>query len=629
MRYIFFLILFYSVSAAGQSYSVALLPDSLVKKADVVLRLDETKITIHSIASATVKRKYAFTILNESGNRFAQYHAFYDSFEKLEEAQGRLYDASGKQIKSVKKKDMQDEAYDDHFSLALDSRIKHHNFYWKNYPYTVEYEEEVEYKGIYEFPTWRPLDTYNCAVQSSSCTVEMPVAYTLRYKLVNGAAAPVTTVQDKVKILNWQTGGLKAIEYEPMQPAISSLMPAVLLGPDDFEYGGYKGNLSSWENYSKYYAALYKGRDVLPATIKAQVHSLTDELKSPFEKIQALYNFLQQNTHYISIQLGIGGLQPFDATFVAEKKYGDCKALSNYMVAMLKEAGMKAYPAVIYGGKSFPYVYEDFPKHYFNHVITCVPLDKDTVWLECTSQTESAGYTGSFTGNRKALLVSEEGGTLVRTPHYTINDNLQLRKITATIDEQGNLKAESFTRTTGIQQEQQHSLLNDANAEEREKYLNRTLNLPTYKVEQSRYKEVKAVIPAMEEQLTISSLNYASVTGKRLFVQPNLFNKESKLPENKSRRFDIELRNGYRDIDSVFITLPAGYSVESLPNNIHLKNKFGSYDIAFAVKNNVIEMVRVREGGEGRFPASEYGSLVEYYDAIAKADRSKIVMVKN
>ncbi len=629
MRYLFLIFVFCVRVAFGQSYSIAFIPDSLLKNADAVLRVDETQITIHSISSATVRTKYAYTILNEAGNRFAQYYTLYDGFEKLEDVYGKLYDAFGKQIKSVKKKEMEDEAYNDNFSLAADGRIKRHNFYWKNYPYTIEYEEEIEYDGLYEFPTWRPLGTYNCSVQSSNCIIEMPIDYKLRYKLLNGAKEPVITAGNKTKTLSWQASGLKAMEYEVMQPPVSSLVPAVLLGPDDFEYGGYKGNLSTWDNYSKYYAALYKGRDVLPDNIKAQVHLLTDNLQNPVEKIKTLYNFLQQNTHYISIQLGIGGLQPFEAKFVAEKKYGDCKALSNYMVSMLKEAGVKAYPAVIYGGKNFPYVYDDFPKHYFNHVVTCVPVDKDTMWLECTSQTESAGYAGSFTGNRKALLVTEEGGKLVNTPHYSIKDNLQLRKITASIDEEGNLTAESFTKTTGIQQETQHSLLNEANAEQREKYLNRTLNLPTYKVEQSNYKELKGIVPAMEELLKITSPNYASVTGRRLFVQPNLFNKEDKLPEIKNRHFDIVIKEAYRDVDSVFITLPAGYTVESLPKNVSLKNKFGSYDITFAVKNNTIEMIRVREEAEAKFPASDYTALAEFYETIAKADRSKIVMVKN
>lgn len=628
MRFIIFLFCVYTLPASSQSYSIALLPDSLLKNADAVLRVDETKIVIHSIGSATVTTRYAYTILNEAGNRFAEYHVLYDNFERLENASGRLYDAFGKQIKSVKKKDMEDEAYDDNFSLAQDGRVKKHNFYCKNYPYTVEYEEEKDYNGVYEFPSWRPLSTYNCSVQNSNCIVEMPVDYNLRYKLVNGAAAPAITT-GKVKTMRWQAANIRAVEYEVMQPPVSRLVPAVLLGPDDFEYGGYRGNLSTWDSYSKYYATLYQGRDVLPDNIRSEVHKLTDGIQDRNEKIKLLYSFLQQNTHYISIQLGIGGLQPFDAKFVAEKKYGDCKALSNYMVSMLKEAGIKAYPAIIYGGKNFPFVYDDFPKHYFNHVITCVPGEKDTVWLECTSQTESPGYAGTFTGNRKALLVSDRGGHLVNTPHYTVNDNLQLRKIVAVIDEEGNLTAESFTKSTGIQQETQHNLLHNANPGQREKYLNRVLNLPTYKVEKSDYTEVKGAIPVMQEVLKISSPNYASVTGKRLFILPNLFNKESRLPENKNRRFDIELKDGYRDIDSIFITLPAGYTVESLPKNVSIKNKFGSYDIIFKVNGNVIEMIRTREEVEASFPASEYAALVEYYDTIAKADRSKIVMVKN
>ena len=626
---LFIIQFFIAITAAAQNYSVALIPDSLFKKATMVQRLEETKIIIHSIKSATVKHKYAYTILNESGNTFAGYHNLYDNFEKLSDVSGKLFDASGKQIKSVKKKEMDDVAYNDNFSLAGDGRVKSHNFYYKAYPYTIEYEEEQEYNGIYEFPAWQPIDGYDYAVQSSSYIIEMPADYKLRYKLINAAKEPVVTEKNNTKTLTWQAGNIQAIEYEIFQPPLSRLTPMVLAGPDDFEYGGYKGNLSTWNNYGKYYAALYKGRDVLPDNIKLEIHRLADALPGRDEKITALYNFLQQNTHYISIQLGIGGLQPFEAKFVSEKKYGDCKALSNYMVSILKEAGIKAYTAIIFGGKNFPFVYEDFPRHYFNHVVTCVPADKDTIWLECTSQTTSAGYAGTFTGNRKALLVTEDGGTLVNTPRYSAADNLQVRKITATIDENGNLTANSFTHSTGIQQELQHSLFYEINKEEREKYLNRMLNLPTYKVEKIEYKETKAAVPAMDEALTITSLSYASVTGKRLFVAPNLFNKESRLTENTNRYFDIVFKDSYRDIDSIHIILPQGYIVESLPKDVSLKNKFGTYNISFKMKENAIELIRKREQDEATFPASDYSQLVEYFDAMTKADRSKLVMVKN
>lgn len=618
---------FIAMAAFGQNYSIALIPDSLLKKADAVQRINEHKLIIHSIKSATLKHKYAYTILNEAGSRYAGYGNIYTDLDRLTDVVGKLFDASGKQLKQVKKKDMDDVAYSGS-NLMSDARLKGHNFYYKTYPYTIEYEEEEDYNGIYSFPDWQPLNWFNYSVQSSSYIIEMPADYKLRYKLINGATAPVEIQKGNTKILTWQANNIKALEYEPYHPDLDRILPLVLIGPEDMEYGGYKGNLSTWDNYGKYVLELLKGRDILPENIKADIHKITNGVSDKMQIIQLLYNYLQQNTHYISIQLGIGSLQPFDAKFVAEKKYGDCKALSNYMVSLLAEAGVKSYPALIYGGDNFPFIFEDFPQHYFNHMVTCVPNGKDSVWLECTDQTKSAGFAGSFTGNRKALLVKEEGSMLVSTPKYTAKDNLQQRKIIASIDTEGNLMAAAVTYSTGEQQETQHGLLYDFKPEDREKYLNSTLNLPTYKIDKIEYQEIKGILPAMIENLNISSPNYATVTGKRLFILPNLFNKASKLKVNDERHFDVVLDDSYKDIDSIFIKLPEGYVVESLPKDVSIKNKFGSYGISFKVKDNTIELVRLQEQEAINLPASEYKNLVEYFDNIFKADRSRIVLLK-
>ena len=71
------------------------------------------------------------------------------------------------------------------------------------------------------------------------------------------------------------------------------------------------------------------------------------------------------------------------------------------MVAMLKEAGIKGYYTIIMAGKNAPEVIPDFPNDQFNHIIVAVPNNRDTLWLECTSQTNPFGYLGHFTGDRK------------------------------------------------------------------------------------------------------------------------------------------------------------------------------------------------------------------------------------
>ena len=293
---------------------------------------------------------------------------------------------------------------------------------------------------------------------------------------------PVIVQKGNFKTYTWEVKNLMAKKYEVSSPSFTEITPTVFFAPSVFELQGYSGDMSTWEGYGKFMYQLIKGRDILPAETKKKVHELTDTIKGEREKIFALYDFLQKNTRYISIQLGIGGWQPFEASYVAEKKYGDCKALSNYMIALLKEAGITAKYVEIYGGKSHPPFNEDFSSFQSNHVISCVPLGKDTIWLECTSQTKAPGYMGSFTGNRKAVIIDETGGHVVNTPVYKVDDNTQVRIVKAVADEQGNLQAEITNTYRGIQQELPQSLMYDASKKERKEYLNQMFNLPMYEV---------------------------------------------------------------------------------------------------------------------------------------------------
>lgn len=623
-------LLFNPLKAATTAYPVTSIPAILLKSSSMVKRVDETFIQVHSNAKATLYRKFAYTILNEAGQKFAYFSDYYDKFRQINSVTGTLYDAHGNKLRQIRKKDIEDEAGSDGATLMTDTRVKYHNFFYKNFPYTIEYEEEIELNGIFYFPAWNVMPADKIAIEGSKFSIQVPDDYQLRYKQFNYNREPLVETVSKGKRYTWELKEMPAIVEEPFGPDWEELVPSVFIAPTNFEIDGYRGTMDSWLSFGQFINQLYNGRDVLPQPIKNKIHQLSDNITDAKEKVRVLYEFMQQNTRYISIQLGIGGWQPFDASFVAAKKYGDCKALSNYMQAILKEAGIKAYSVLIRAGGEARRIIQDFPSNQFNHVITCAPIGKDTIWLECTSQTVAAGFMGSFTGNRAALLIAEDGGRLVNTPVYHAQSNKQIRKIEAVIEEDGKLLAEVYTRFTGEQQELQHHLIHDDTKENRDKYLNTKLNLPTYTVSKSDYKEVKGAIPEVFEYLKIESPSYASITGKRLFVQPNIFNKSGiKLEEDSTRKFDIVFRSEYLDIDTIVMKIPAGYTVEAMPASKQEHNDFGKYSISYKVSGNLIEVVRIRESNVKRLPSSSYPALIKWYETIYKADRSKVVLVKN
>lgn len=619
---------FFNCYAQDGNYAVNKIPAQLLVNSNVVKRFEELRFEVIDIGKARLYHKYVITILNEKGNGHANLHMEYDKLHSIESIEGRLYDESGKKIKTLKKGDIQDLSGTSEMSLAEDNRIKQFSFYHKSYPYTVEYETEVKYNHTLFYPWWVPQEDENYAVEYSRISVSCPQGIDFRFKAYNYPGQQVITTEKNNKVSTWEIKNLASIEEEYAAPHWLEITPAVCMGPVQFQMENYVGNMSTWQDFGKFVYALKNGRDQLPDNIKQTVHSLTDGITDTKKKIEILYDFFQKNTRYISIQLGIGGWQPFDAKNVAANRYGDCKALSNYMYSLLKEAGVRSFYTLVKADARNFFI-KDFPFSQFNHVILCVPVQKDTVWLECTSQTSPAGYLGHMTAQRPALLIDENGGTIVQTPKYGLKENLQLRNTLASIDEEGNLTANIITDYKALQQDRLHGIINNYSKDNVMEYLKSEIDLPNYDVVKFDYKEQRSALPVITETLNITDKNYAQVSGSRLFINPNIISKtHHKIIANSERKFEVVLSLEYRDVDTVQIIIPVGYQAESVPEPQNIKTRFGTYTSSVKLSGEKIIYYRSMEEYEGRFPSGAYNDLVKFYDQVYKADRNKVVFVK-
>ncbi len=622
---------FLSSFAASQNFPVRDIPDSLKENANMVIRLEEKVYEIKSSGEAVSHERHVFTILNEKGEQYATYRTNYNNKSILiNNVTGFLYDASGKEIRHFKKKDMEDHPAYDGSSFVNDQRVKVSSLYSNTYPYTVEFDEEDELTELIHIHDWYPQNELNHSVEKSIYKITVPVDYTLRYRMLNSGITPVIGTVSNKTTFTWEVHGLTALE-EPPYSNYLMYVPHLMIGLSNVEMGGYKGSMSTWNEYARFYGSLQKGRDQLPEETKQKVHELINGLTSPQAKVAVLYNYLQQNSHYVGIQLGIGGWQTYDAAYVAKNKYGDCKALSNFMISLLKEAGIKGHAVVIKGAdEDYVDFVTDFTHDPFNHVICCVPLDRDTIWLECTDQFLPPGYLGEFTSNRYGLLIDDNGGSLVHTPAYLLADNKQVRIISAVLDNEGNLNLESKTSYEAHCQDEVERFIHHESKEDQLTRLKSKFSLPTYEVVSFDYREdYSKRLPVIHEHLNLRVSNYAQVTGKRIFVNPNILSKSTeKLSEDHNRRLPIEIRDEFQHTDSIQIAIPDGYEVESGSGDLQLESKYGKYKRVTTVRPGKIIFTRIREQSSGRFPAKDYQDIEKFYNDIFDADHTSVVLVR-
>lgn len=616
--------------AVDPKYPVSAIPQALKENVDVVIRNEEYTFKIISKSKAVYTVKSAYTILNDRGKRYATAVVGYDKLSKINNFNATAFDATGKQIKKLKSSEFYDQSAFDGFSLYSDNRIKVANLAQGFYPYTVEFEYELEFKYLFFIPGYVPLYAERTTLEKASYSLIYPKELEPRYKTQNLTVPPVKTqMPDGLESITWSFNNIMPLKFEPHGPLKDDLVTKISAAPASFSYEGYEGNMSSWDSFGQWINSLNKGRDVLPTETIQKIKELTANLKTIEEKTEAVYNYMQNKTRYVSIQLGIGGHQPFEAQVVDKTGYGDCKALSNYTVAMLAAAGVKANYVLIRAGDDEADMLTDFPSSQFNHVVVAVPNAKDTIWLECTSQTNPFGYMGSFTGDRKALMITESGSKIVRTPSYTQEHNLQSRFAEVSVDKSGNATASVRTIYQGLQYENGGlSSVVNSGADEQKKWIQQNTDIPAFDIASFTITNNKKKIPSAEVKTTLVLNRLATVSGKRMFITPNLMNRTTYIPEKTEDRKNLVVRKmAFTDVDTVVYKIPEEIYPEFVPEPVKIKSRFGEYESSYQLEQGKIIYIRKIKMNKGEFPADSYTEFVEFYKNLNKADNAKVVFM--
>lgn len=625
-----FLLLFSICLAQNNSFSSFLIPENLKINANSVIRNQSILITITSQKAMSIKTQKIITVLNSNGISNLDANEYYNKTTNVKAIEATIYSSFGTEIRKFNKKDFIDQSVADGFSVYNDQRKLFLNYTPVEYPFNVVYESTVETSNTAFIPTWYPIDDILESVQQSNIKIIYPTNLGFKF-LENNLEKIIVNKNVGDNFISYSVENIPAEKHEEMSPSFYKILPYVLFGVEKFSLENIEGNATTWKEFGNWmYTNLLVGSEELPEQTKNKILELTKNETDTLKKAKIVYQFVQDKTRYVSIQMGIGGWKPMKVLDVDKLGYGDCKALSNYTRILLKTVGINSFYTIIYGNESPRNIRKDFVSMQGNHAILAIPINNKLTFLECTSQVAPFGFEGNFTDDRDALIVCENDSKIIKTNQWIDKSNSQFLNANCTIDEKGNLSSAIFITSKGIQYDHIYSIERQNKEVVDSYYKEHFAWINNIKVDKIKFSNDKENIE-FTESFQIYADSYTNNNAGIMILPINVFNRNSNIPQRyRNRKNSIEIDRGFYDEDEVEINLPVNFKLDSKLDDIEFKDKFGSYKMELKfIGSTKILFKRQLLIYKGIYDKTEYENYRKFKEQIAKADNSKIVLVQN
>ncbi|WOD44467.1 DUF3857 domain-containing transglutaminase family protein [Hwangdonia lutea] len=619
-----------TVFSQDHLYSSLTIPEDLIQNANAVVRLNEVVVSLKSSSEMSVKEKRIITVLNKKGNRNVDAYVYYDDKVKIKTLEVLVFDAFGNEIKKIRKNDFKDVSAVDGGTLYSDSRVKYLEYTPIKYPYTIEFTSETITSNTAFIPSFTPINSYLVSAETSTYTINYPEHITIRKKEKNFENIEIESETLTGKIF-YKAKNLKAFKPEDYSPSITDFTPKVLFASKQFTLEGVESLVENWNDFAKWmYHDLIKVTHDLPESTISDIQNLVKDETNDIDKAKKIYQYVQDKVRYISVQVGIGGWKPFNASEVDRLSYGDCKGLTNYTMALLKAANIESNYSVVYAGKTPRSIEDDFTSIQGNHVILNIPQEhEDDIWLECTSQKLPFGFIGDFTDNRDVLVITPEGGKIQRTKKYHTEENIQIITGHYSVSNDGSISVNATVKSEGIQYDDKYWMESETERDLDGHYKERWSYINNMTIDNMSINNDKDSI-VFSETLAFQATNYPKIVANRMLLTVNALNRNTHIPDRyRNRKLPLKIKRGFKDVDEVEILLPQDYRVESLPEKKIIENKFGSYKAEVVVKDeNTLLYKREFVVNDGEFPKEDYSKFRAFYKNVSKQDNAKVALIK-
>lgn len=606
---------------------------------DAVILLDERVVTVTSAGEIHTTHRRAYKILRPQGRDLGIVRVDFDSETQLKFLKGWSITAENEEYEVKESSAVETSALSE--SLYEDTRYKVLQIPAASPGNIIGYEYEQRQRPSVLQDIW--IFQHEIPVRRARLIVDLGQNWSYATYWRNHAS--VSPQQAGDHRWTWDLEDIEPIKEEPQMPPERSLAGQLGISFSPQSGAVSKSSQNSWDQVGRWYADLARNRRAVTPGIRDKTRALVAGTDDPLEKIRRLASYVQHSIRYVAIEIGIGGFQPHSAQDVLANGYGDCKDKATLLNTMLREAGIDSYYVLINNARD--YVSPDFPSPVgFNHAISAIRLPTgDTnqdlfavlthprlgslLFFDPTDSFTPLGYLPPELQSNYGLLVTEEGGELVKLPLLPPSANSLQRVATLAVDKSGNLEGTVNEIRNGPAAVELRELLLNTPDKQRQRVLQSLLaDLLDGAV------LTKASVTGLHEFTGSLGIEYGLIA--RGFAQPTsdlllfracaLGRKSSNLLEGKPRNQAVVFQNTTSESDIFDISFPAQYALDELPQPVKYEYPFASYKSELHVADHVLHYTRTYELRDVRVPAERLGDLQIFFRQIANDERGYTIL---
>lgn len=180
------------------------------------------------------------------------------------------------------------------------------------------------------------------------------------------------------------------------------------------QFSGYR----DWAEVSRIFNAPFARAGTLGAnsSIKVEAARIAAMTADPGRRAEAALQLVQDRIRYVYVGLNGGNYRPADVDETWRRRFGDCKAKTVLLIALLKELGIVAEPVLV-ASKGGDEISQRLPTPaVFDHVVARAMINNVPVWLDGTRVGDRNLARFDPPQSRWALPLRSSGATIEQLP---------------------------------------------------------------------------------------------------------------------------------------------------------------------------------------------------------------------